>query len=356
MRASRRGVLHGLAAGALSGALVKPVGAASIATPDPTHILWYRAPAKAWTEALPIGNGRMGAMVFGGIARERLQLNEDSLWAGGPYDPINPAARTALPEVRRLIAAGRLKEAQALADKTLIGTPRTQMPYQPLGDLILTWPGLNEGDARDYQRQLDLDTATATTHFTANGVTHRRTVIASPVDQVLMIRIEADRPFDLDVALSSPQQDVRVDASGGRLTITGRNADHAGVKAALRFAAQLKLVTAGGTVTLGEGLAVRGARQVTLFPPWRPTIAVSATSAAIRWRPCPPPSTEPPRRAPQNLRPTRSRNIAVSTIVSRSTSAPVRRPSAPPMNVSARTGRSTIRRSRRSISTMAAIC
>lgn len=128
MRASRRGVLHGLAAGALSGALVKPVGAASIATPDPTHILWYRAPAKAWTEALPIGNGRMGAMVFGGIARERLQLNEDSLWAGGPYDPINPAARTALPEVRRLIAAGRLKEAQALADKTLIGTPRTQMP------------------------------------------------------------------------------------------------------------------------------------------------------------------------------------------------------------------------------------
>ena len=265
MRASRRGVLHGLAAGALSGALVKPVGAASIATPDPTHILWYRAPAKAWTEALPIGNGRMGAMVFGCIARERLQLNEDSLWAGGPYDPINPAARTALPEVRRLIAAGRLKEAQALADKTLIGTPRTQMPYQPLGDLILTWPGLNEGDARDYQRQLDLDTATATTHFTANGVTHRRTVIASPVDQVLMIRIEADRPFDLDVALSSPQQDVRVDASGGRLTITGRNADHAGVKAALRFAAQLKLVTAGGTVTLGEGLAVRGARQVTLF-------------------------------------------------------------------------------------------
>lgn len=265
MRASRRGVLHGLAAGALSGALIKPVGAASAAIPDPTHTLWYRAPAKAWTEALPIGNGRMGAMVFGGIARERLQLNEDSLWAGGPYDPINPAARTALPEVRRLIAGGRLKEAQALADKTLIGTPRTQMPYQPLGDLILTWPGLNEGDARDYQRQLDLDTATATTHFTANGVTHRRTVIASPVDQVLMIRITADRPFDLDVALSSPQQDVRVDASGGRLTITGRNADHAGVKAALRFAAQLKLATAGGTVTAGQGLAVRGARQVTLF-------------------------------------------------------------------------------------------
>lgn len=265
MRASRRGVLTGLAAGAVSGALVKPASAAAHIGPDPSHCLWYRAPAKAWTEALPVGNGRLGAMIFGGIARERLQLNEDSLWAGGPYDPVNPAARDALPEVRRLIAAGRLKEAQALADRTLIGTPRTQMPYQPVGDLVLSWPGLTDDAASDYRRQLDLDTATATTRFTMNGVTHRRTVIASPVDQVLMIRIEADRPFDLDIALSSPQQDVRVKATRDRLTMTGRNADHAGVKAALRFAAQLGVVASGGTISADKDLAVRGARSVTLF-------------------------------------------------------------------------------------------
>lgn len=265
MRASRRGVLQGLAAGAISGGLTKPADAATQAAPDPTHRLWYRAPAKAWTEALPVGNGRLGAMVFGGIARERLQLNEDSLWAGGPYDPINPAARQALPEVRRLIAVGRLKEAQALADRTLIGTPRTQMPYQPLGDLILRWPGLTDEAASAYHRQLDLDSATATTRFLAGGVTHRRTVSASPIDQVLMMTIEADRPFDLDIALTSPQQDIRVEATRDRLTLTGRNADHAGVKAALRFAAQLGVVARGGTVTAGDGLAVRGARSVTLF-------------------------------------------------------------------------------------------
>ncbi|MEJ8629774.1 glycoside hydrolase family 95 protein [Sphingomonas sp. I4] len=228
-------------------------------------MLWYRQPAKAWTEALPVGNGRLGAMVFGGIACERLQLNEDSLWAGGPYDPVNPAARQALPEVRRLIAAGQLKEAQALADRALIGTPRTQMPYQPVGDLILSWPGLSE-DASDYHRELDLDTATATTRFMVGGVAHRRTVIASPVDGVLMLRIEADRPFNLDITMTSPQQDIAVTASGSLLTLAGRNADHAGVKAAVRFSAQVRAQATGGRVTAADDrLSVRGARGVTLF-------------------------------------------------------------------------------------------
>ncbi|WP_322963639.1 glycoside hydrolase family 95 protein [Sphingomonas fuzhouensis] len=262
--ASRRGVLQGLGAGAVAGMLPGAASAAE-AAPDPTHVLWYRQPAKAWTEALPIGNGRLGAMVFGGIARERLQLNEDSLWAGGPYDAVNPAARSALPEVRRLIAAGRLKEAQALADRALIGTPRTQMPYQPLGDLTLTWPGLSK-DASGYHRELNLDSATAKTRFTIGGVAHRRTVIASPIDGVILIRIAADRPFDLDIALTSPQPDARVASTGGLLTLTGRNDDHAGVKAALRFAAQVQAQTAGGRVAAaGDGLSIRGARDVILF-------------------------------------------------------------------------------------------
>ncbi|MEG3089944.1 glycoside hydrolase family 95 protein [Sphingomonas sp. PB1R3] len=265
MRASRRGLLRGLAVGAVAGTLPRHASAARVTAPDPAHVLWYRQPAKAWTEALPVGNGRLGAMIFGGVARERLQLNEDSLWAAGPYDPVNPAARQSLPEVRRLIAAGQLKEAQALADRALIGTPRTQMPYQPVGDLILNWPGLSE-DASGYHRELDLDTATATTRFMVGGVAHRRTVIASPVDGVLMLRIEADRPFDLDITMTSPQKGVTVTASGSLLTLAGRNADHAGVKAALRFSAQIRAQATGGSITSADDrLSVRGARGVTLL-------------------------------------------------------------------------------------------
>ncbi|MFD2134199.1 glycoside hydrolase N-terminal domain-containing protein [Novosphingobium resinovorum] len=110
-------------------------------------LLWYRRPAKEWIEALPLGNGRIGAMVFGGVAEERLQLNEDTLWGGGPYDPANPQARDALPQVRRLIFEGRYDEAQALAKDKVMGVPMRQMSYQGLGDLRLTFPGLGEPEA-----------------------------------------------------------------------------------------------------------------------------------------------------------------------------------------------------------------
>src|SRR5688500_9213399 len=102
---TRRGAIRGSAAAAA--ALAVPLRAAAHAPSPDANRLWYRQPAKEWVEALPVGNGRIGAMVFGGIARERLQLNEDTLWAGGPYDPVNPEAREALPEVRRLIGEGR---------------------------------------------------------------------------------------------------------------------------------------------------------------------------------------------------------------------------------------------------------
>ena len=113
---TRRDMLEGAAAvavAALAGSATVPAWAA--ATADGPR-LWYRQPAVVWTEALPVGNGRLGAMVFGGTASERLQLNEDTLWTGGPYDPVNPAAHAALPEVRRLIDAGKFAEAQALAN------------------------------------------------------------------------------------------------------------------------------------------------------------------------------------------------------------------------------------------------
>ena len=136
---TRRDMLEGAAAvavAALAGPGAGP-GQAWAAAPADGPRLWYRQPAVAWTEALPVGNGRLGAMVFGGTASERLQLNEDTLWTGGPYDPVNPAAHAALPEVRRLIDAGKFAEAQALANAQVMGLPKTQMAYQPVGDLML---------------------------------------------------------------------------------------------------------------------------------------------------------------------------------------------------------------------------
>ena len=108
--------------------------------------LWYRQPASVWTEALPIGNGRLGAMVFGGTENERIQLNEGTLWAAGPYDPSCAAALEALPEARRLIFAGKYGEAHNLIGEKMMARPLQQMPYEPVGDLTLNFPGHWDGE------------------------------------------------------------------------------------------------------------------------------------------------------------------------------------------------------------------
>jgi len=151
---------------------------------NPTHLrLWYDKPATQWVEALPIGNGRLGAMVFGGVGIERLQLNEDTLWAGGPYNPANPSARNALPRIRQLLADGEFRQAQDLVDAQFMAVPLRQMPYQTLGDLLIT---MSSNDiAVDYVRELDLETATARTSFGLGGVQHSREYFVSPVDQVI---------------------------------------------------------------------------------------------------------------------------------------------------------------------------
>ena len=136
-------------------------GAAS--APEEPLSLWYRRPATVWTEALPLGNGRLGAMVFGGIDSERLQLNEGTLWAAGPYDPANLQAPGALAEVRRLIFEGKLAEANRIVGRRMMARPLGQMPYQTLGDLLLQFPPATS--VKDYRRDLDLDTAIATTSY-----------------------------------------------------------------------------------------------------------------------------------------------------------------------------------------------
>ncbi len=266
IEATRREAIGALAAGAVGAALAPGEALSATALPKPEF--WYRNPARSWTEALPIGNGRLAAMVFGGVAQERLQLNEATLWAGQPYDPVNAKARASVSRVRELVFAGRIKEAQALADTALIGTPGTQMPYQTLGDLTLDYPGL-VAQPTGYRRALDLDSATATTRFTIDGVEHRREVIAAPGDQVIAVCLTAGSScgVNVDIGLSSPQPETAVRAEGGdALLMTGRNGASAGLDGALTFAARVQVRTEGGRIEQlpGGRLAVRDAGAVTL--------------------------------------------------------------------------------------------
>jgi alpha-L-fucosidase 2 len=224
--------------------------------------LWYKQPAKIWVEALPVGNGRLGAMVFGGIADERLQLNEDTLYAGGPYSAINPAARGALPKVRELIFAGRYAEASQLADETMISRPVKQMQYQPLGELRVEFEGL--GDVDDYQRELDLDTAIARSTFRVGRTNHVRETFVSPVDQCLVFRVAVDDEAGLSgrVRVAS-EHAVEIAAVADGLAIDGRNAGRHGVEGRLRFSWRVQARHVGGTVRMADDhLQFHGVREL----------------------------------------------------------------------------------------------
>jgi alpha-L-fucosidase 2 len=274
------------------GAVVLSLAMGGAASADPALRLWYRQPAGSWNEALPVGNGRLGAMVFGGVAEERLQLNEDSIWAGEKRDRLNPDAARALPEVRRLLRAGRAAEAEALADKSVIAVPRRLPPYQPLGDLILRFAGLEE--ASEYTRELDLDSAIARVRFRSGSTVFTREVIASAPDQVIAVRITADRPGQVALAATMRRErGATVRVSGpDRLVLEGqaiaddpRHPDEA--RTGVRFQATLLVVPEGGQVrTEGGQVLVEGADAVTLLvaaaTSWREKDLAAACARALR--------------------------------------------------------------------------
>jgi alpha-L-fucosidase 2 len=227
--------------------------------------LWYSEPARQWVEALPIGNGKLGAMVFGGVGAERIQLNEDTLFAGGPYDPTNPEARGALAEVRRLVDAGQYADAERLANEKLIARPQRQMPYQPLGDLMLVFPGL---EAAQYRRELNLDAAVTRTIFSApapefgRDVTrHVREAFASAVDDVIVLRVAANQSgrVSMQCAFSTPQ-DANIRVDGDVIIVSGRGPAYQDVAGALQFEVRAKVVHEGGVLSeSGDGLFLHGA-------------------------------------------------------------------------------------------------
>ncbi len=228
----------------------------SVATAQPPAAplsLWYRQPAQQWVEALAVGNGRLGAMVFGGVAQERIQLNEDTLWAGGPYDPANPEALEAMPKVRELIFAGQYREASNLIGQKMMAKPLTQMPYQCVGDLLLKFPDVN--GVTDYRRDLNLDTAVATVAYTIDGVRYTREVFSSPVDQVIVVRLKADKPgkVTFTAGMKTPQKASVTVESPNTLVMQGANGGPRDIAGALKYQARVAVAVSGGTIVPGDG-------------------------------------------------------------------------------------------------------
>ncbi len=264
-------------AGLVCGALAPMIGAAP-------SLLWYRQPAAKWEDALPLGNGRLGAMVFGGVQRERIQLNEDTIWNGRKRDRVNPEAAQALPEVRRLLFEGKPLEATKLADQKLMGVPNRQPPYQPLGDLILTFP--DHDNAQDYRRELNLATGMAKVTYRIGDARFTREVFISAPDQAVVVRISCDRPHGLSMRVAlTREQDSRTEAAApDRLILAGEAIAHtnawitpnltperlAAERAQLeatgvKFQAVLRAAAEGGTVApAGNELAVSNANSATL--------------------------------------------------------------------------------------------
>jgi alpha-L-fucosidase 2 len=222
--------------------------------------LWYDRPARELlTEGLPIGNGQLGALVLGGPARDRWALNEATLWNGGPYDPNNPRALAALPEVQRLIFAGDYRAAAALAEERLMATPLRQASYQPLGDLLFEFP--QHENYVNYRRELDLDRALVSTEYCVAETRFTREVFVSAVDQVLVGRVRASRKGALECVLRlESQQQPAVDWLtriapwyGQRgCGMRGKNRAEAGIESALSFEFAADFRSCGGRVMPGE--------------------------------------------------------------------------------------------------------
>ena len=237
--------------------------------PDGQYTLWYQQPAKVWEEALPLGNGKLGAMVFGGVADERIQLNESTLWDGYPLDPNDPSSLENLPEVQRLLFEGKNNEAVKLAEQHMMGRPRGVKPFQSLGELWFDTPVMS---VSNYVRSLDLSTAVTTTRFTADGAEYTREAFISPVDQVMVVRFTTKSKDGISFNLTLKRQmDALCEAVSGdpnSLSLKGRvnRKDENGNQRGLNFAAQVKAITKDGKAEVADGiLKVSDAKEVTLL-------------------------------------------------------------------------------------------
>jgi alpha-L-fucosidase 2 len=228
--------------------------------------LRYKQPAKLWVEALPIGNGRLGAMVFGNPSKEEIQLNEITVWAGQPNRNDNPDAKEALPKVRQLIFDGKYKEAQDLVNQKFISRNSQGMPYQTVGNLNLSFPGHEY--YTNYYRELNIETAVTTTQYDVDGVTYKHEVYASFPDQVIIVRVTASKPGKISFSASMNRPaSVDISAEGNdKLIMSGITGDCDSIKGALKFQAQVKIAAEGGSVSAAnKSIIVDNANSATLY-------------------------------------------------------------------------------------------
>lgn len=228
--------------------------------------LWYTQPAKQWVEALPVGNGRLGAMVYGDPWKEKLQLNESTIWAGQPNRNDNSDAKEALPEVRKLIFEGKFKEAHDLVNKKFISKTSQGMPYQTVGNLNLLFPG--HETYSNYYRELDIEKAVVTTRYTQQGVNYETKVFSSFTDQVIVARITADKPGSINF-LATMDRPSMADVStkgNNELLLSGVTGDHDKIKGKVLFQARVKILTTGGNISATDtALHVTNANTATIY-------------------------------------------------------------------------------------------
>jgi alpha-L-fucosidase 2 len=263
--------------------LCSTAAAVPLAAADP--VLWYQHPAQKWGDALPVGNGRLGGMVFGDIAKEHIQLNEDTVWNGRQRDRLNPEALKALPEVRRLLFEGKPREAEALEEKKMMGIPSRQPPYQPLGDLNIEFTG--QENATDYRRELNLATGIVRVTYRVGDAACTREVFSSEPDQALVVRLSCDQAGRLSfrATLTRSQDSRTTGAVPDRLVLQGEaiartnfwitpnltpeklKAEQDQLEASgVKFRAVLRAVNEGGQLQVaGSELVVSKANAVTLL-------------------------------------------------------------------------------------------
>ncbi len=243
---------------------------------NPASLLWYTSPAKKWDEALPVGNGRLGAMVFGKHGEERIQLNEETYWSGGPYSTVVKGGFNVLPDIQKKVFEEKYLAAHNLFGRHLMGYPVEQMKYQCLANLHLFF--MNQDSVTDYKRWLDLESGISGVSYTADGIRYRREVFASAPDQVIVVRMTADKPgrISFTANLRGERNDThsnyatdyfRMDPYGSDgLILTGKSADYMGVEGKLKYEARIKAIPEGGSMKTDDvNLIIENANSVTIY-------------------------------------------------------------------------------------------
>lgn len=230
--------------------------------------LWYNKPSgKVWENAMPVGNGRLGAMVYGNVESENIQLNEHTLWSGSPNRNDNPLAKDSLDRIRQLIFDGKQKQAEALINKVIVSKKSHGQMFEPVGSLKLDF--LGHENYTNYYRDLNLENALATTTYKVGNVTYKREVIASFPDRVIAIHLTASKPNSLSFTASyiTPQPKVKHQSSNtGELILSGTTIDHEGIEGKIKFESIAKIIPTGGSLTNTDTtISVKNANEVTIY-------------------------------------------------------------------------------------------